>query len=185
MVLSAHIRPVQTPGPVKFRDACIFPGAVMVTAARAGAAGAFCGMPATWAPWIGKAAPRSPGGAVSDGAFPGIGRGGEPPSWQSVDVCTLGTRLWSRAVISEATRLRKARYRRSAKGRAAGAAAQARYRRSAKGKAATARYRRSEKRKAANAKACARYRQSEKGKATAMRYRARRKERSADASSRP
>jgi len=55
-------------------------------------------------------------------------------------------------VTSEAERLRKARYRRSAKGKATARAAQARYRRSAK------------------------------GKATAKRKRARRKERSADAS---
>jgi hypothetical protein len=67
-------------------------------------------------------------------------------------------------VTSESERLRKARYRRSAKGKAAAVAAQARYERSAKGKAANARYWR-----------------SEKGKATAAKARARRKERSADA----
>jgi hypothetical protein len=56
-------------------------------------------------------------------------------------------------VTSEADRLRKARYRRSAKGKAAANAATSRYRRSAKGKAANARYKQSEKGKAANAKA--------------------------------
>jgi hypothetical protein len=65
-------------------------------------------------------------------------------------------------VTSEATRLRRARYMRSAKGKAAAS----RYRRSAKGKAANARYRR-----------------SEKGRATEAKARARRKERSADAPS--
>jgi len=70
----------------------------------------------------------------------------------------------SRDVTSEAARLRKARYRRSAKGKAAAKAAAGRYKRSAKGKAANARYR-----------------QSEKGKAAAMRYHARHKQRSADA----
>jgi hypothetical protein len=66
----------------------------------------------------------------------------------------------SRDMTSEAARLRKARYRRSAKGKAAAS----RYKRSAKGKAAQARYG-----------------LSEKGKAAAKRYRARHKERSADA----
>ena len=70
-----------------------------------------------------------------------------------------------RAVTSEAERLRKARYRRSAKGKVAAKAAAIRYKRSAKGKAANARYKR-----------------SEKGKAAAKRYRVRCKERSADAS---
>ena len=102
-----------------------------------------------------------------------------------------GNDALERAVTSEATRLRKARYRRSAKGKAAasryrhsakGKAAQARYGLSEKGKATTARYGRSEKGKAANAKACARYRRSEKGRAVRKRYRARHKERSADAS---
>jgi hypothetical protein len=60
-----------------------------------------------------------------------------------------------RDMTSEAVRLRKARYRRSAKGKAAAG----RYKRSAKGKAANARYRQSEKGKAANAKARARYKE--------------------------
>jgi len=65
-------------------------------------------------------------------------------------------------VTSEAARLRKARYRRSAKGKAAAS----RYKRSAKGKAVQARYGR-----------------SEKGKAAEKCKRVRRKQRLADASS--
>jgi hypothetical protein len=64
-----------------------------------------------------------------------------------------------RAVTSEAERLRKARYRRSAKGKVAAKAAAIRYKRSAKGKAANARYKQSEKGKAAQGKARARYKQ--------------------------
>jgi hypothetical protein len=83
----------------------------------------------------------------------------------------------SRDVTSEAARLRKARYRRSAKGKAAAKAAASRYKRSAKGKAANARYRRSEKGKAV----AMRYRHSSAGKAANAKARARGKERSADA----
>jgi hypothetical protein len=96
-----------------------------------------------------------------EGSFPGIGRGGGLPGSRRVDVYPAGTMLWSRAVTSEAERLRQARYKRSAKG-----------------KATEARYRQSEKGKAANS----RYWRSEKGKAAAKRKRARRKERSAAAS---
>ena len=75
--------------------------------------------------------------------------------------------LWERGfgagtVTSEATRLRKARYKRSAKGKATARAARVRYRQSEKGKAANARYG-----------------PSEKGRAARKRYRVRRKERSA------
>ena len=80
----------------------------------------------------------------------------------------------SRDVTSETARLRKARYKRSAKGKAAAS----RYKRSAKGKAAQVRYELSEKGKAATK----RYRSSSAGKAANAKARARRKERSADAS---
>ena len=66
--------------------------------------------------------------------------------------------------MTEASLLRNARYRRSAKGRAA----ELRYKRSAKGKVANARYRQSEKGKAA----AARYRRSAAGKAADARYKA-------------
>jgi hypothetical protein len=67
--------------------------------------------------------------------------------------------------MNSPARLRKARYRRSAKGQAA----DARYKHSAKGKAASARYKQSEKGKAA-AKL---YRQSNAGKAAQAKAKAR------------
>ena len=134
------------------------PAFVMASPARAGFACAFLCGGWCWGAWKGEVAPRAPGDAFSEGAFPGIGRGGKLPNWHVVYVYKAGPRLWSRTVTSEAERLQRARYRRSAKGKATAS----RYKLSAKGKAANARYR-----------------QSEKGKATAAKARARHKERSA------
>ena len=133
----------------------------MASPARAGFACAFLCGGWCWGAWKGEVAPRAPGDEFSEGAFPGIGRGGKLPNWHVVYVYKAGPRLWSRTVTSEAARLRKARYRRSAKGKAAAS----RYKRSAKGKAVQARYGR-----------------SEKGKAAEKRKRVRRKQRLADAS---
>jgi hypothetical protein len=76
--------------------------------------------------------------------------------------------------MTDASRLRKARYRRSAKGQAT----RLRYQRSAEGKAAKARYKQSEKGKAAAA--C--YRRSPAGKAVRARADARYKAKLAEAS---
>jgi hypothetical protein len=82
------------------------------------------------------------------------------PKTSQTPVAETGVFRVQLSSMNSPARLRKARYRRSAKGQAAdarGKAASERYKRSEKGKAAAKRYRQSNTGKAAQAKAKARY----------------------------